>query len=51
LLFSEQRPDLEAITVHSCPWAVGVYERLGFVPLGPEQEQDGIRFVEMVRAS
>jgi len=43
------RPDLEAITVHSSPWAVGVYEKLGFSRLGPEREQDGIRFTEMVR--
>ncbi len=39
--------DCREITVNSSPYAVGFYERLGFTPLGPEQEKQGIRFTPM----
>jgi GNAT superfamily N-acetyltransferase len=38
-----------AMTVNSSPWAVPVYERLGFNARGPEDEINGIRFVPMVK--
>ena len=37
------------ITVNSSPYAVAVYERLGFVKTGEQQEEDGILFVPMMR--
>lgn len=37
----------DAVTVHSSRFAVSVYEKLGFVRLGPECETDGIRYVPM----
>ena len=43
-------PDVErprTLTVNSSPWAVKVYERLGFAATGPAGEQNGIRFVPM----
>ncbi len=42
-------PDVRTVTVNSSPWAVPVYERLGFVAVGPESEHKGIRFVPMVK--
>jgi GNAT superfamily N-acetyltransferase len=36
-----------AVTVYSSPWAVPVYERLGFLATGPETEHKGIRAVPM----
>jgi GNAT superfamily N-acetyltransferase len=41
-------PTPSAITVNSSPWAVPVYEGLGFVATGPEIEHNGIRAVPMV---
>lgn len=35
------------ITVHSSPYAVGFYHRLGFLDTAEEQQQDGIRFTPM----
>ncbi|MGA2569089.1 MAG: GNAT family N-acetyltransferase [Terracidiphilus sp.] len=40
-------PKLQAVTVNSSRYAVGVYERLGFESIGPEQEKNGIRFTPM----
>ena len=37
----------DAVTVHSSRFAVPVYEKLGFVRLGPECETGGIRYVPM----
>jgi len=37
----------EKITVNSSPYAVKIYEKLGFVPDGNEQMVDGIRFTPM----
>jgi GNAT superfamily N-acetyltransferase len=42
------KPDLCEIDVNSSPNAVPAYERLGFRQLGPEQIENGIRFVPMV---
>jgi len=37
------------ITVNSSPYAVRVYEHLGFVKTGEQQENDGIIFIPMTR--
>lgn len=39
---------LSEVTVNSSPFAVKVYEKLGFLQRAKEQEKDGIRFVPMV---
>lgn len=36
-----------AVTVHSSPFAVEAYTRYGFVPTGPEQTVNGLRFTPM----
>ena len=41
------QPETAAITVHSSPFAVPVYEKLGFIAMDGEQLQDGLRFVPM----
>ena len=41
-------PDLSEITVNSSPYAVAIYEKLGFYQAAPEQVRDGIRFTPMV---
>jgi GNAT superfamily N-acetyltransferase len=38
----------DTITVNSSPYAVQVYERLGFTATLPEQLRDGIRYTPMV---
>jgi len=38
------------LTVNSSPNAVPIYERLGFAPMGPRTEREGILFVPMRRA-
>ncbi|MEN6466664.1 MAG: GNAT family N-acetyltransferase [Syntrophaceae bacterium] len=40
-------PGLQAITANSLPGSVPVYERLGFIKTGPEQEKNGLRLVPM----
>ncbi|MDR0813810.1 MAG: GNAT family N-acetyltransferase [Oscillospiraceae bacterium] len=45
---SENR-EVEQITVNSSPYAVGVYEHLGFVKTDAQQEKDGIIYVPMSR--
>ncbi len=40
-------PETAAITVHSSPYAVPVYEKLGFTAIDEEQLQDGLRFIPM----
>jgi len=42
-----QRPDPAEITVNSSPYAVPIYVKLGFEPVGAEQTRNGIRFVPM----
>ncbi len=41
-------PDLTEISVNSSPYAVPVYERLGFRQEKPEQVINGIRFIPMI---
>jgi len=41
--------NLSQITVNSSPYAVGVYEHLGFSKTGEKKERDGIVFVPMMR--
>ena len=43
----EDEPEIRAVTDNSSPYAVGFYERTGFVALGPEQRENGIRFTSM----
>lgn len=40
--------EAEAITVNSSPYAVDIYQRLGFRATMPEQVMDGIRFTPMI---
>lgn len=40
-------PQLEFVDVNSSPYAVGIYEKLGFIKTGPEQVINGIRFTPM----
>ena len=48
-LFEAMRRDYETqvFTVHSSPYAVEVYRRLGFVPTDTEQLTDGLRYTPM----
>ena len=41
--------DTTQITVNSSPYAVKVYEHLGFTKTGEQQEKDGIIFIPMMR--
>lgn len=41
------RKDGEPATVHSSPYALEAYRRLGFTETGPEQSTGGIRFIPM----
>lgn len=41
-------PAISEITVNSSPYAVSIYEKLGFQKLGPEQIKNGMRFTPMV---
>ena len=45
----ERKPDLSEIEVHSSPWAVPVYGKLGFESTGPEQEDCGMRYTRMIK--
>lgn len=36
------------LTVHSSPYAVTIYQKLGFLPQGPEQTEHGIRYTPMI---
>lgn len=47
-LCRQQQPDLRLVTVNSSPYAVPVYERLGFRAAAPEHEANGIRFTPMI---
>ncbi len=40
-------PEIRAVTVNSSPYAVEFYKKVGFVPQGPEQRADGIRYTTM----
>ncbi len=43
----EADPTLRQITVNSSPYAVSIYERLGFSRTGPDQIKNGIRYIPM----
>lgn len=43
----ENSPAISTVSVNSSPNSVAVYERLGFVPTGPEQTKNGITSVPM----
>ena len=49
LMESAVGSDASPMTVNSSPWAVPVYERLGFVSTGPEIQHSGIRAIPMAR--
>ncbi|HAK58025.1 MAG TPA: N-acetyltransferase [Lachnospiraceae bacterium] len=40
-------PQIPVVTVNSSPYAVGFYEKFGFVADGPEEKRDGIRYTTM----
>lgn len=42
-----ETPALKTIDVNSSPYAVDIYARLGFVRMGNERTENGIRFVPM----
>lgn len=46
---ADGNPEIRAVTVNSSPYAVKFYQKVGFVPLGPEKTADGIRFTPMKR--
>lgn len=43
-----QNSSADKITVNSSNYAIDIYRRLGFVPLGPEQRVNGLRFIPMI---
>ena len=45
----ENNKNFEKITVNSSPYAVGFYEKVGFVKTSEEQVVDGLRFTPMSR--
>jgi len=50
MLCQQNKTDLIELEVHSSPWAVPVYIKLGFDPTGPEQQSRGIRYTRMIKA-
>lgn len=44
----KERSGIKGITVNSSPYAVPVYEKLGFCMYGDEENKDGIRYVPMI---
>ena len=47
LSIMKQSADITQVTVNSSPYAVTIYERLGFVKTDVQQEKDGIIYVPM----
>ena len=45
----KKNPSVTQITVNSSPYAVEIYEHLGFVKTDEKQEKDGIIFIPMTR--
>lgn len=43
-----QKCNSNEMTVHSSPYAVRIYQHLGFVETAPEQITDGIRYTPMI---
>ena len=51
-LFAYMRAETAGpLTVHSSPYAVEIYRKLGFTPTAPEQLENGIRYIPMTRPS
>ena len=50
LEYLENNEGITEITVNSSPYAVVVYEHLGFHKTGEQQEKDGIIFIPMLRS-
>lgn len=46
----QENKDIKKITVNSSPFAVPIYEKLGFTATGPERAIDGMCFTPMVLA-
>ncbi|MCX7710279.1 MAG: GNAT family N-acetyltransferase [Clostridia bacterium] len=44
-------PEISEFSVNSSPYAVNIYERLGFEATGPEETQNGITYVPMKMTS
>ena len=44
---AQNHSDSEIITVNSSPYAVEFYQHLGFIPDGPEQSTNGMRYTPM----
>ena len=44
----QEDKDLKEVNVYSSPYAVPIYEKMGFQQTEPEQIKNGIRFVPMV---
>jgi ribosomal protein S18 acetylase RimI-like enzyme len=42
------QPELKQVTVNSSPYAVPIYEKLGFQPQGEQRVTNGIAYVPMV---
>jgi GNAT superfamily N-acetyltransferase len=42
-----RNPKIRAVTVNSSPYAVDFYKSIGFVPIGAEREENGVRFTSM----
>jgi GNAT superfamily N-acetyltransferase len=49
MLCRQNKPDFNELEVHSSPWAVPVYRKLGFVPTESEQMSRGIRYTTMIK--
>jgi GNAT superfamily N-acetyltransferase len=47
-LCKAQRPDLERVTVNSSPYAIPIYEKLGFHAVADEQITHGLRYTPMM---
>ena len=44
----KQYPGLQKVDVNSSPYAVNIYEKLGFNVNGPSEEKNGIIFIPMI---
>jgi ribosomal protein S18 acetylase RimI-like enzyme len=45
----QNNEELKSITVNSSPYAIGFYEKIGFIKKTEEQEVDGIKFTPMLK--
>ncbi|NVO20770.1 MAG: GNAT family N-acetyltransferase [Bacteroidetes bacterium] len=42
-----RNPDVQTISVNASPYSIPIYQRLGFVPIGLLQQNNGITFLPM----